>query len=92
MSSTTGLVLRFERACAKLMEPARLEEHEILEGKVYLYADNTTKAGYWMQIFNAFANNNSNNINNHKTKNHPYQQNNSNNNTDDDRINLRFMW
>ncbi|KAI7850719.1 hypothetical protein BDC45DRAFT_608617 [Circinella umbellata] len=88
MSSTTGLVLRFERACAKLMEPARLEEHEILEGKVYLYADNTIKANYWMQIFKAYANNN-NNINHHGTKNHHDQH---NNNTDEDRINLRFMW
>ncbi|KAI8143069.1 hypothetical protein BJV82DRAFT_116151 [Fennellomyces sp. T-0311] len=55
MSGTTGLVLGFDRGCAKLMEPARLEEHEILEGKVYLYADNASSAACWKQVFDYYV-------------------------------------
>ncbi|KAI9488807.1 hypothetical protein BDB00DRAFT_942066 [Zychaea mexicana] len=78
MSGATGLVLKFDRTCAKIMEPARLEDNEVLEGKVYLFADTAASAQYWKQLFDAYAD--------------QQQLEKTCDNNDDDRINLRFMW
>ncbi|KAI9272656.1 hypothetical protein BDA99DRAFT_533496 [Phascolomyces articulosus] len=84
MSSTTGLVLGYERTCAKLMEPARLEENEVLQGKVYAYADNIKYATYWKQLLDVYANYPKDiDSSQHQRSNHCH---------DDEKINLRFMW